>query len=258
MEVVPQAEARNISNVQEALSNGNFFNSASQVAVEKISCLFSLDICVIQPTFGNENRSFEPVGNPSNYNLTLNYIDELKANFTIFPQVNNVRIEINGTQLVTVTLDNANVTEGGGGDWIYIGALNINRIEVNQRTNFTIYFPQNDDTAFTTHGRSLEGNFLNNLTTDQEEIFYNYLEFYEPNSKILGEIIPDIKNDQQRAYEIIGKINTTGFYTPNANLEAGAGFYKDLYLNSTSITEFYNNLLQKVNDTKSQVVPFPP
>jgi len=99
-------EARNFSQVEEALSNGNFFLSASEIAVEKVSCLFALDQCVIQPTFGNENRFFQPnVQAGQSYNLTLQYIDETKANFTISPQVNNARIEINGTQLLTVTLD---------------------------------------------------------------------------------------------------------------------------------------------------------
>jgi len=117
-----------------------------------------------------------------------------------------------------------------------------------------IFLPQNADTTFATLGRSFEGDFLNTLTTQEEEIFYNYLEFYEPSSTILSEIITDLKVDQQKAYEIIGKINKTGFYTPNANLQQGGGFYKDLYMSSTSITDFYNNLLQKVRDTAGQVV----
>jgi len=71
----------------------------------------------------------------------------------------------------------------------------------------------------------------------------------------VSEIVTDLKIVQQKAYEIIGKINVTGFYdSTNPNLEGGGGHYKDLYLNSTSITDFFDNLLQKVRDTADLVI----
>ncbi|MCZ6582786.1 MAG: hypothetical protein O6761_06420 [Thaumarchaeota archaeon] len=239
--------------MQEALSNGNFFKFASQVAVEKISCLFALDVCIIQPIIINENRSIEPVGNPSNYNLTLTYIDELKANFTIFPQVNNVRIEINGTQLVTVTLDNVNVTEGGGGDWIYIGAQNVNRIEVNQRTNFTVYFPQTPDTAFATHGKSLEGNFINNFTQIEFDRIHGLAEHYNILSANIQKIINFTTIDQQKAYEIALKLKIPqGFITPDSNLTKVGQAYIDGIGNSTTFAEIFDKIEQRIrNETGS-------
>ncbi len=250
---MPYVEARNISQVQEALDNGNFFKFASNVAVEKLTCIFSLDVCVIQPTFANENRSFEPIPNPSNYNLTLVYIDELKANFTTFPQVNNVRIEINGTELLTVTLDNVNVTEGGGGDWVYIGAQNINRIEVNQRTNFTVYFPQNADTAFATHGKSLEGNFLNNFTKTEFERVFSLAEHYNILSENIQRIINFTTIDQQKAYEIAGKLKIPqGFLTPDANLTKVGQAYVDGIGNSTTFAEIFDKIEDRIrNETGS-------
>jgi len=229
--------------VEEALDNGNFFKFASQVAVEKLTCIFSLDVCVIQPTFANENRSFEPIPNPSNYNLTLVYIDELKANFTTFPQVNNVRIEINGTELLTVTLDNVNITEGGGGDWIYIGALNINRIEVNQRTNFTVYFPQNADTAFATHGKSLEGNFLNNFTKIEFERIQGLAEHYNLSEININRIINFSTIDLQKAYEIAGKMKLElGFFTPDTNLTKAGIAYVNGIGNATTFAEIFDKI----------------
>ena len=210
-------------------------------------------MCVIQPTFGNENRSFEPIPNPNNYNLTLNYIDELKANFTIFPQVNNARIIINGSQLLTVTLENVNITEGGGGDWIYIGAQNINRIEVNQRTNFTVYFPQNAETIFTTHGKSLEGNFLNNFTKIEFERVQGLAEHYNLNEININRIINFSTINLQKAYEIAGKMKLQlGFFTPDVNLTKAGQAYIDGIGNSTTFAEIFDKIEQRIrNETGS-------
>jgi len=193
------------------------------------------------------------------YNMTLVYVDEQQAKFTLqfgAGSPSDPRIFVNGTILDGVALDNTNVTEGGN-FWTYT-AGNVNRIDVHNAVgtaqNFTVYFPQNPDTAFATQGRLLEGNFLNTLTTEQEEIFYSYLELYNPSSTVIAELITDLKVDQQKAYEIIGKINKTGIYTADTSLQKGGGFFKDLYKSSTSIDDFYDNLLQKVRDTADQVI----
>jgi len=260
--IIDDAEAKDFSNVGGMFDCTNVMCSV-KIAPQEVAEKFQVTLgsIIIQPTFANEEREIKfVVGNATGlitfFNITISQINENQIFFDMLPVgiAESVEIEIEGAKVQALHVNGINHTftftpNGNGVSKIII--------DDNETTpsNVTAFFVPTANIDFATFGRSLEGNFTNTLTTDQEEIFYNYLEFYEPNSKILGEIIPDIKNDQQRAYEIIGKINTTGFYTPNANLEAGAGFYKDLYLNSTSITEFYNNLLQKVNDTKTQVVP---
>ena len=215
---------------------------------------------IIQPTFANENREIKfIVGNATGaitfFNITISQINENQIFFDMLPVgiAESVEIEVEGAKLFEMHVNGINHTftftaTGNGNNKIVIDDIETTP------NNVTAFFTQTPDIQFATTGRSLEGNFTNTLTTQQEEILYNYLEFYEPNSSILGEIIPDLKVDQQRAYEIIGKINKTGFYTTDLNLQKGAGFYKDLYLTSISITDFYNNLLQKVKDTAGQVV----
>jgi len=168
-------------------------------------------------------------------------------------QFESVEIEIEGAKLFEMHVNGINhtftFTPAGQGN----NKLNIPK-EEGTPNNVTAFFTQTPDIEFATFGRSLEGNFTNTLTNEQNEIFYNYLELYNPNSITMSEIVIDIKTDQQRAYEIIGKINKTGFYdSTNPNLEGGGGHYKDLYNNSTSITDFFDNLLQKVRDTADLV-----
>lgn len=210
---------------------------------------------LIQPTFGNEVRKikFELEDIVGDFNATFTIINEQIIVIDVIPDQTNAKLKFNieGSLVDAVEIDGVNRT-------ITFNPTGSGESEVEFTDEpfgiMKIFLPQNADTSFATFGRSLEGDFLNTLTTQEEEIFYNYLEFYEPSSTVLAELITDLKVDQQKAYEVIGKINKTGFYTTNANLEKGGGFYKDLYLSSTSITDFYNNLLQKVRDTASQVV----
>ena len=221
----------------------------------------TLGSIIIQPTFANEEREIKfIVGNATGlitfFNITISQINENQIFFDMIPVgiAESVEIEIEGAKVEALHVNGINHTftfsaQGAGNSKLVV--------DDNETTpsNVTAFFVQTPDIQFATLGRSLEGNFTNTLTNEQNEIFYNYLELYNPETTTISEIVVDIKTDLQRVYEIIGKINVTGFYdSTNPNLEGGGGHYKDLYLNSTSITDFFDNLLQKVRDTVDLVI----
>ncbi len=186
------------------------------------------------------------------FNITLNFINEQEVRFDVDPdQQSEFELEVSVTtrNLTAIEVNGVNQT-------ITFPSATVNKVTVDDViTDFKLFLPQNELTTFATLGRSFEGDFLNTLTNEQTEIFYNYLELYNPNSTTISEIVTDLKIVQQKAYEIIGKVNATGFYdSTNPNLEGGAGHYKDLYDNSTDITDFFDNLLQKVRDTADLVI----
>ena len=186
------------------------------------------------------------------FNITLNFINEQEVHFDVDPD-QQAEFEL---EIVITTQNLTAIEVNGVNQTIEFPSPNTNKVTVDDViTGFKLFLPQNELTTFATLGRSFEGDFLNTLTNEQTEIFYNYLELYNPNSTTMSEIVVDLKTEQQKAYEIIGKINKTGFYdSTNPNLEGGGGHYKDHYNNSTDITDFFDNLLQKVRDTADLVI----
>ena len=220
----------------------------------------TLGSIIIQPTFANQEREIKfVVGNATGlikfFNITISQINENQIFFDMIPVgiAESVEIEIEGAKVQALHVNGINhtftfTTQGNGNN-----KLVVDDVETTPN-NVTAFFTQTADIQFATHGRSLEGDFINTLTQQEEEILYNYLELYNPNRNNIELIKKDLKIDKQKAYEIIGKINATGFYPTDLVLEKGGGFYKDLYLSSASINDFYNNLRQKVVDTVDQVI----
>jgi len=259
--IIEDAEAKDFSNVGGMFDCTNVMCSV-KIAPQEVAEKFQVTLgsIIIQPTFANEEREIKfIVGNATGlitfFNITISQINENQIFFDMLPVgiAESVEIEIEGAKVQALHVNGINHTftftaQGAGNNKIVIDDIETTP------NNVTAFFTQTPDIQFATFGRSLEGNFTNTITQEQEEILYNYLELYNPNTNSVRLIKEDLKVDQQRAYEIIGKINVTGFYPTDLVLEKGGSFYKDLYSNSTSITDFFNNLRQKVVDTVDQVI----
>ena len=115
-----------------------------------------------------------------------------------------------------------------------------------------IFLPQNANTEFATFGRTLEGDFLNNFTTDEFNRVFSLAEHYN----LSLENIQKIKNfttlDGQKAYEIAGKMFVPLGFTPQANLTQAGQAYIDGIGNSTTFAEMFDKIEDRIrNETGS-------
>jgi len=104
------------------------------------------------------------------------------------------------------------------------------------------------DSQFATHGRSLEGDFLNTLSEIDNDYIIDLLEAFNPNSANLNEVLIDLKTDSQRVYEIIGKAQLGGFYPVDSGLTNGTTIYFNHYNQSSTIQEFINTIENEVRN----------
>jgi len=58
---------------------------------------------------------------------------------------------------------------------------------------------------------------------------------FNPSSTNLNEVLIDLKTDQQKIYEIIGKLQVGGFYPVDSGLTNGTNIYFNHYNQSTTI-----------------------
>ena len=212
--MVPQAEGRDFSNVQINVRNV-WYKVVDQVSLESISCdddgsqNFG---CVLEPTMANEIRGYSARAVSTNfpvYNVTLTYIDEQKASFLVertkVNPVNDVRIIINGTALNGVQINGINRTLGDA-RWQYLTPSNVNRLEIQSASTFTVFLEQNNNTQFATKGRLLEGNFLNVLPLQAKQRIFGLLEHFNPSPNRVDKLIDLLQNEKLKLYEIALKI----------------------------------------------------
>lgn len=203
----------------EVLKRSVWFKVATNhtVSVEYADCFDqggSMYGCGMQPTNANEFRVFQ-FRTESNveapYNATILYADEQKSVWTLqynASSPSDPRLLVNGTVLSGIALNNQNFTEGGS-IWNYLGGAQANQIELNAQgqtaDNFTVYYPQNNNTEFATLGRSIEGNYLNNFTKIIKEKILGWYEHYNPTPERADKLIDLLENDQDTLYRIILK-----------------------------------------------------
>lgn len=215
---IEDVEARDYTG-NEVLKRSIWFKVATNhtVSVEYASCFDqggNMYGCGMQPTNANELRVFQ-FRTESNveapYNATIVYADEQKSVWTLqynASSPSDPRVLINGTILAGVQIENQNFTEGGS-IWNYLVGAQVNQIELNGQgqtaDNFTVYYPQNNNTEFATLGRSIEGNYLNNYTKAIKEQLLGWYEHYEPTQERADKLIDLLENDRDTLYRIILK-----------------------------------------------------
>ena len=114
-------------------------------------------------------------------------------------------------------------------------------------SNVTVFFVSTSDIQFATFGRSLEGDFVNNFTKDEFDRVQGLAEHYNLDRSNIENIINFTTIDQQKAYEIAGKMKLElGFITPDANLTKAGQAYIDGIGNSTSFAEIFDKIEERI------------
>lgn len=234
------------------------YKTNSLIAVEDGSCVnINANIfgCFLQPTIANELMGYSArtvSGVELPYEITLNSIDEQKAQFSLAYQVNSPldpRIIINGSQLARVELNGASVPLGGT-LWIYNSAQQFNRIElfqgVNRASTLTVFFQQNNYTDFATQGRLLEGNYISTLSDQRIEKFFNLIEFWNPDTNKLDKLIDKLKTDKEKIYHLILRVLLDKFEDNPQKIKDALRFLIDHYRNDNNMDIFFNNLEQRI------------
>lgn len=254
MEVVPQAEGKDFSNV-----GGSFdcvdvqcnIKIAPQQVAEKFE--ITLGSLIIQPTFANEEREIKFVvgnatGNIPFFNITISQINENQIVFDMIPVgiAESIEIEIEGSKLFEIHVNGINHTftftaQGAGNSKIVIDDIETTP------NNVTAFFTQNANIQFATFGRSLEGDFVNNFTKIEFDRVQGIAEHYLSVENV-RKIIDFTVNDGQKAYEIAGKMIIPIGFTPEANLTQAGQAYIDGIQNSTSFAEIFDKIEQRMRN----------
>ena len=225
MEVVPQAEGKDFSNV-----GGDFDCTNVQcnvkIAPNQVAEKFQVTLgsIIIQPTFANEEREIKFVvgnatGNIHFFNITISQINENQIFFDMIPVgiAESTEIEIEGAKLFEIHVNGINHTftftpQGAGNNKIVIDDIETTP------NNVTAFFTQTPNIQFATFGRSLEGDFINNFTAIEFARVHGIAEHYNLSNENIRKIIDFTTIDGQKAYEIAGKMFIPVDFTPEANL----------------------------------------
>lgn len=246
------AYAEDISNQSGSVTCGVstcVYTVGPNVSVEDFN--FELEDVLVRPSFGNEIRKIkfeiEDI-DTTDLTVTLTVINELVIIIDAVPDQSapKMKFEIEGSIVDDIQLNDVSQAftfnpQGAGSSSIETEELPFDTIK--------IFLPQNVDTNFATHGRNLEGSFLNTLTFQQQERFWNLMELYNPSPAALEEIIIDLNTNKKRANEVIGKMNVGGFYNTSQAITNASITYRNHYDNSVSIEDFFDDLRQEVNNS---------
>ena len=192
-------------------------------------------------------------------NVTVTEITETRIVFSFFNPTANKdhQLIINGSQLAGVFADNVSITEGSVAEtstWNFdatvlpfFGQTNTIVFD-NNVVNGTITFPSTTETDFAIFGRSLEGNYINNFTSDEFGRVQGLAEHYNLLETNIDNIINFTTIDGQKAYEIAGKLKLGLDFTPDANLTDAGQAYVDGIGNATSFAEIFDKIEQRIRD----------
>ena len=223
---------------------------APQQVAEKFQV--TLGSFIIQPTFANEEREIKfVVGNATGvitfFNITISQINENQIFFDMIPvnQFESVEIEIEGAKLFEIHVNGINHTftftpQGQGNN-----KLNIPK-EEGTPNNVTAFFTQTTDIEFATHGRSLEGDFINNFTKLQREHVQGWVEHFNLAKSIRDQIFNSAIIDGQKTYEIAGKLKLGFFGNEPLTIDAGTAYVKAVN-GSTTFLEIFDKLEEEVS-----------
>ncbi len=253
MEVVPQAEGRDFSNV-----GGSFdcvdvqcnIKMAPQQVAEKFE--ITLGSLIIQPTFANEEREIKFVvgnatGNIPFFNITISQINENQILFDMIPVgiAESVEIEIEGSKVQALHVNGINHTftfsaQGAGNSKIVIDDIETTP------NNVTAFFTQTTDIQFASHGRSLEGDFINNFTKLQREQVLGWVENFNVPFAVQDQLFISTVIDGQKTYEIAGKMKLGFFGNDPLTISAGNAYVKAVN-GSTTFLEIFDKLEEEVS-----------
>jgi len=257
--IIDDAEAKDFSNV-----GGDFdcinVQCSIKIAPQQVAEKFQITLgsIIIQPTFANENREIKfIVGNATGlitfFNITISQINENQIFFEMLPVgiAESVEIEIEGAKVQALHVNGINHTftfssQGAGNNKIVI--------DDNETTpsNVTAFFIQTPIIEFATHGRSLEGDFINNFTKIEFDRVLTLAEHYNLSPQNKGKIFQLTQTDGQKAYEIAGKMFLPLDFTPQANLTQAGQAYIDGIGNATKFSEIFDKIEERIrNETGS-------
>jgi len=160
----------------------------------------------------------------------------------------SVEIEIEGSKLQALHVNGINHT------FTFLGNNNKLNIAKEEGTpnNVTALFIPTPDIQFATHGRSLEGNFLNNFTKVEFDRVHGLAEHYNLSEQNINKIIELTKIVGQKAYEIAGKMIIPLNFTTEANLTKAGNAYINGIGNATTFAEIFDKIeLEIRNQTGS-------
>jgi len=183
------------------------------------------------------------------FNITLNFINEQEVHFDVDPD-QQAEFEL---EIVVVTANLTAIEVNGVNQTITFPSANTNKVVLDAViTDFKLFLPQNANTEFATFGRTLEGDFLNNFTTDEFNRVFSLAEHYN----LSNENIQKIKNfttlDGQKAYEIAGKMFVPLGFTAQNNLTQAGQAYIDGIGNATTFAEMFDKIEDRIrNETGS-------
>jgi len=253
--IIEDAQAKDFSNVGGSFDCEDVqcnIKMAPQQVAEKFQ--ITLGSLIIQPTFANEEREIKFVvgnatGNIPFFNITISEINENQIVFDMIPVgiAESVEIEIEGAKLFEIHVNGINHTftftaQGAGNSKIVIDDIETTP------NNVTAFFVQTPDIQFATFGRSLEGDFVNNFTEIEFARVHGIAENYNLSKENIQKIRDLTEIDGQKAYEIAGKMIIPLGFTPEANLTQAGQAYVDGIGNSTSFSEIFDKIEQRMRN----------
>ncbi len=170
-----------------------------------------------------------------------------------FNVISETEIEIEGSQLVALSVNGQNVTftfnplctEPPPTCTPPVPVSN-NKLTLNATANIIAYLPQNVDTEFATHGRSLEGDFINNFTKLQREHVLGWVEHFNIPQSVQDQLFDSALIDGQKTYEIAGKMKLGFFGNDPSTISAGTAYVKAVN-GSTTFLEIFDKLEEEVS-----------
>lgn len=192
----------------------------------------------------------KPTPETNFFNITLNFINEQVVVFDVIPD-QQAEFEL---EIVVVTANLTAIEVNGVNQTITFPSPTTNKVTLDVLvTDFKLFLPQNDNTRFATHGRTIEGDFVNNFTKIEFERVQGLAEHYNLLRSNIDQIDNFTSLQGNKAYEIGGKmfVTSSGF-TTESNLTKAGQAYIDGIGNSTTFAEMLDNIEQRIrNETGS-------
>jgi len=251
--IIEDAQAKDFSNIGGSFDCDEVqcnIKMGSQQVAEKFQV--TLGALIIQPTFANEEREIKFVvgnatGNIPFFNITISEINENQIFFEMIPVgiAESVEIEIEGAKLFEIHVNGINhtftfTTQGAGNNKIVIDDIETTP------NNVTAFFVQSPDIEFATHGRSLEGDFINNFTKLQREHVLGWVENFNVPFAVQDQLFTSTVIDGQKTYEIAGKMKLGFFGNDPLTISAGTAYVKAVN-GSTTFLEIFDKLEEEVS-----------
>lgn len=177
------------------------------------------------------------------FNITLNFINEKVIVFDVDPDQQaefELEVAVQTQNLTAIEVNGVNQTI------IFINSVTNKVILDDLITEFKIFLPQNENTIFATHGRTLEGDFINNFTKVQREQILGWVEHFDVPQSVQDQIFNSTVIDGQKSYEIAGKMKVGDFGAQQGIIDAGTAYFDGIN-NATNFQELFDKLEESVS-----------